>query len=215
MRILILANGEPPSASLAQKLAARHDLLMATDGAAHRAVGLGLTPAIICGDFDSANVDIARGEFPEAEFLPTPDQERGDLEKAVLLALDRGATAITILGAGGGRMDHTLANFALLLRYTERPICIADEYGTTYSVAGTEARPGALTLSVSPGDTLSLISFDGAASVTLTGTKWLLQDERLPVGTHGIGNLAEAERVEVRVRGGALFVCHLNQTQSL
>src|SRR5882724_11697385 len=137
MRILILANGEPPTISLAQELASCHELLLATDGAAHRAVELGLTPDIICGDFDSANIAVARQEFPSAEFLPTPDQDRGDLEKALLLALDRGATAITITGAGGGRIDHTLANFALLLRYTDCSICIADDLGRTYSVAGT------------------------------------------------------------------------------
>src|SRR5689334_8533574 len=104
MRILILVNGVSPSAALAQELAARHDLLMATDGAAHRAADLGLIPSIVCGDFDSAQLDVARLEFPEAEFLPMPNQERGDLEKALLLARERGATAITITGAGGRRM---------------------------------------------------------------------------------------------------------------
>src|SRR5262245_45458987 len=124
MHILILANGEPPSEALAQALSSCHDLLIATDGAAHRAAGLRLTPDIICGDFDSVQLEVARQEFPIAEFYPTPDQEQGDLEKAIQLALERGADAITILGAGGGRIDHTLANFALLLRYSDHPICI-------------------------------------------------------------------------------------------
>src|SRR5262249_48624309 len=154
-------------------------------------------------------LEIAVQEFPAAEIVPTPDQEQGDLEKAILLARDRGATSITIIGAGGGRIDHTLANFALLLRYADCPICIEDDWGVTYSIAGTESQPGALTLVASIGDTISLISFDGAARVTLKGTKWLLTEERLPVGTHGISNLAESKCVEIHVCGGALFVCHL------
>src|SRR5207247_9162337 len=135
MRVLILANGDPPTAALAQELASCHDLLIATDGAAHRAVGLRLSPHIICGDFDSAKRDVAQREFPAAEILPTPDQDRGDLEKAVFLALDRGATSLTIIGAAGGRIDHTLANFSLLVRFRDCPICIADAFGVTYAVA--------------------------------------------------------------------------------
>ena len=73
MRVLILVNGEPPSEELAQRLAGEHDRVFATDGAAHRAVGLGLTPDVICGDFDSVNLDVAKAEFPRAEFVPTPD----------------------------------------------------------------------------------------------------------------------------------------------
>src|SRR5687767_12152690 len=110
MRVLILANGESPSQELAQQLAAEHEFIIATDGAAHRAAGLELSPQLICGDFDSVVLSVAQQEFPHAEFLPTPDQDFADLEKAIRIAIERGATAITIIGACGGRIDFTLAN---------------------------------------------------------------------------------------------------------
>jgi thiamine pyrophosphokinase len=210
MRVLILANGEPPSEVLAQRLAAEHELLLATDGAAHRAAGLGLTPDIVCGDFDSVRLDVARGEFPHAEFVATPDQDQADLEKALHVARDRGATAITITGAAGGRIDHTLANFSLLLRYhREIPLVIVDELSEVRAISGTDDTPGECTLATTPGDTLSLISLDGTARATIFGVQWPLNDHLLPIGTLGISNVALEERVIVRTRGGALLICHL------
>ncbi|HLK55004.1 MAG TPA: thiamine diphosphokinase [Chthonomonadaceae bacterium] len=210
MRVLILANGDPPSPKLARRCAAEHDLLLATDGAAHRAAELGLSPDIICGDFDSVRLDVAQREFPLAEFLPTPDQEQADLEKAILVACERGATAITILGASGDRMDHTLANFALLLRYhTEIPLCLRDDLTTTRAVSGTEEQAGELVLVAEPGDTISLVSFTGTAHVSALGVQWPLDAELLAIGTRGVSNIALSDRVTIRVQGGAILVFHL------
>lgn len=210
MKALILANGDPPSEELAHRLAAAHDLLLATDGAAHRAVGLGLKPDIICGDFDSVQLEVARAEFPGAEFVATPDQDQADLEKALHVARERGATAITITGAAGGRIDHTLANFSLLLRYhREIPLVIVDDGSEVLALSGTDETPGEQVFAATPGDTFSLLSLDGKAHATIQGVQWPLDDYRLPIGTLGVSNVAEAARVVVRARGGALLVCHL------
>ena len=215
MRILILANGDPPSVQLAHFLAGEHDLLIAVDGAALRAVELGLKPHIICGDFDSAQPDDARRAFPDSEFVLLADQDRGDLEKALLLAIDRGGTRITIAGAAGGRVDHTLANFALLLQYGEVPCSIVDDFGVTYCVSGTADSPGVRAISTSIGDVVSLVTFDGAARVTLTGTRWPLYEELLPIGTRGISNVAVTQCVEVHVHSGAILVSHINPSRLL
>jgi thiamine pyrophosphokinase len=216
MRVLILVNGEAPSEALAQRLAAEHDRLFATDGAAHRAVGLGLTPDVICGDFDSVILDVARAEFVRAEFVSMPDQEYTDLEKAIHLALERGATAITIIGAAGGRMDHTLSNFALLLRYhAATPIRIVDDISEVWAVSGAEEASGEATFAAQPGDLISLLSLDGAAHVSISGVKWPLHDAALPIGTHGISNVALSEQVRLAVRGGAILVCHLRREEGV
>jgi len=215
MRVLILANGEPPTPEWAQQIAAEHDLLLATDGAAHLAVGLGLTPDLVCGDFDSINMAVAQIEFPHARFQPTPDQEQADLEKALLVAQEQGATAITILGATGYRLDHTLAAFAVLLRHhAELPITLRTEDTSVIALSGTDDAPGAHTLATEPDDTISLLSFDGKAHITLTGVRWPLLDETLEFATRGVSNRAAAEQVTVRVRGGAILVCHLKNHDS-
>lgn len=209
MRVLILANGEPPTAALAQKLAAHSDLVMATDGAVHKAVGLGIQPHLVCGDFDSVQLDVARAEFPHAEFVPTPEQNRADLEKAILIAKDRGASDIRVIGALGGRVDHTLTSFALLLRFpiASMPFVslIGDDY-RVFAAAGASGSAG-FDLPAVPGETISLISMDGAASVSVSGVKWPLETYRLPVGTQGVSNVATAKRIALRVEGGGILVC--------
>jgi thiamine pyrophosphokinase len=208
MRVLILANGDPPSVDLARAEAAAHDLLIAADGAVHKAAALGLSPDLVCGDFDSANVAAARREFPDAEFVETPDQNLADLEKALLLAVERGAAAATILGAGGGRIDHALAAVAVLARY-HRDLDLALRYdgSTLRAVSGEPGRAGVLELSTRPGDIVSLIAFAAAGGVTVRGAEWPLEDARLEPGTHGVSNATRGESVTVEVREGLLLVC--------
>jgi thiamine pyrophosphokinase len=215
MNILILANGDPPPGEFLRRLVVRHDRLIATDGAAHTAATLGVTPDIVCGDFDSVRMDDARAAFPHAEFITTPDQDMADLEKAILVARDRGATAITITGAAGGRIDHTLANFALLLRYgPEFPISILDAGSEVRALAGIDESPGEWTITTRHGDTISLISFDGHARATILGVRWPLHDHRLPVGTFAVSNQATSDYVRIQVQGGILLACHLTSTFS-
>jgi thiamine pyrophosphokinase len=210
MNILILTNGDPPTGDFLRRLSDRHNVLIAADGAAHTAATLGVTPNIVCGDFDSVRMDDARAAFPHAEFITTPDQDMADLEKAIQVARDRGATAITITGAAGGRIDHTLANFTLLLRYgPEFPISIVDAGSEVRALAGTDKSPGEWTVTTQPGDTISLISFDGHARATILGVRWPLHDHRLPVGTFSVSNRATSDHVSIQVRGGAVVACHL------
>ncbi len=205
-RVLILANGDSPSASLLARLSATHDLILATDGAAHYALEHGIEPHIVCGDFDSVHLERVQSVLPHTEFVTTPNQDRADLEKALHLARERGAESVTITGAAGGRVDHLLANFILLLQYhTEFSLRIVDDASEVRAIS-----EGAETLlNTTPGDTISLISPSGNARVSLTGVQWVLEDYLLPTGTMGVSNVAISEQVAVKVQGGTLFLCHL------
>ena len=210
MRVMLLANGEPPSAGLARAAAAGHDLLIVTDGAVHKAAALGLTPALVCGDFDSADVEAAQRALPNAEFVETPDQNLADLEKALILARQRGATEATILGGWGGRIDHALTTVALLLRYhSEMALTLQHDCSAVRAVSGSVDTPGTLRLETRAGDTISLIAFAPGNRVSLSGVAWPLADACLAVGTHGVSNVATGSAVTVEVREGAVLVCHL------
>jgi len=210
MDILILANGDPPSATLTQRLAGRHDVFIAADGAAERAASLGVVPDIVCGDFDSINLQAARMALPKAEFVSTPDQNAADLEKALDLAIARGATSITIIGAAGGRIDHTLANFALLVRYSAAlPISIVDDTSQVWAVTGAETAVGAFTFATVPGDTVSLITQGGGTQFSIHGVAWEVRAFELAYGTRGVSNVATGNRVTVEVHRGAVLLCHL------
>lgn len=209
-RVLILANGDAPSSRLLKYLAESHDLILATDGAAHYAMEKGITPHIICGDFDSLHLEQVQSAFPMAEFLATPNQDRADLEKALHIAQARGAETVTITGAAGGRVDHLLANFALLLRYhLEFSLSIVDDFSEVRALSGRKECLSEVVIQAVPGDTISLISPGGDARVSLLGVQWVLEDYLLPTGTMGVSNVAVEEQVTVRVRGGTLLLCHL------
>lgn len=207
MRVLILANGEPPSPVLLARLAAEHDLFIAVDGAALKAVRLGALPDIVSGDFDSLDLGAARAALPNAEFLPTPDQYKTDLEKAFRIARERGASEITVAGAAGGRIDHTLGNFSRLLHWREElpdfPITIVED--------GSEVRAvtGEMTLTTEINDVVSLLSYDGQARVSISGVRWPLEDHLLPLGVGGLLNEAVAPEVNITAAGGSILVCHL------
>ena len=210
MRVLILANGDPPTAAVARSAAARHDLLIATDGAAHSAATLGLTPDIICGDFDSIDLDAAQAQFPNAEFTKLFNQNLADLEKAILLAIERGSEAITILGACGGRVDHSLATMALLVRYhSEIAVSLEHDRSAVRVVSGAISSPGRLNLATKSQDTVSLVAFSPTESVSITGVEWPLLQAPLPVGTQGVSNVALGDRVDIEVHSGCVIVCHL------
>ena len=208
MRVLILANGEPPSAALLARLASEHDLFLATDGAALTAAQLGICPDVVSGDFDSLDLEAAQVLLPRTEFVSTPDQNRTDLEKAVLTALERGADFLTVAGAAGRRIDHTLGNFSLLLHwrdeYPKLPVAFVADGSQTQAVAGE------IILKTEPGDAVSLLSFDGRARVSVSGVKWPLESHALAVGVGGLVNEAVGPRVTIRAEGGMILVCHLD-----
>ena len=204
MRVLILANGEPPSQALLARLVDQHDLFLAVDGAARTAHTFGLSPDIISGDFDSVSFEEAQRLSPKAECVRTPDQNYTDLEKALRLAQERGATHVSIAGASGGRIDHALGAISLLLMpWAGMTLALVGEGSETRAVSEAWA------CATQPGDIISLLSLEGQASVTVSGVQWPLAEERLPIGTRGISNTATGEEVVVRVRGGTVIVCHL------
>ena len=210
MNVLILAHGDPPSGVLLRRLRRSHALFLAADGAVHAAAARGVAPDIVCGDFDSARLDEARAAFPQSEFIATPSQHLADLEKALCLARDRGASSVTITGAGGGRIDHTLANYGLLRQYgAELPIAVVEDGSETRALFGTDAVPSVWTLTTRPGDTLSLLPQGAAARVTVRGVRWPLNSFTLPAGTQGLSNEATGAEAVVEVRGGVLLACHL------
>ena len=207
MRVLILANGSPPTSALLTRLASEHDLFLATDGAGLTAARLGVPPNIVSGDFDSLDLGAAQVLLPQTEFVPTPDQNKTDLEKAFEIALGRGAKSITIAGAAGRRIDHTLGNFGLLLHwraeYPNLPVVFAGDGSETLAVSGE------CVLETEPGDAVSLLSFDGQARVSVSGVRWPLDCHPLAVGVGGLLNEALGPRVTVSAGGGIILVCHV------
>ncbi len=189
---------------------ARHvtdvDSIIVTDGALHK-LPPSVTPHIVCGDFDALAVPEARAKYVHTEFVTLLDQNQNDLEKALLLAVSRGATDVTIASAFGGRMDISIANLSVLIRH-HTTCAVSLIHGPMMSRVLSDRGHGAdtITFDARPDAPLSCIPLDGDAVVTISNVEWPLREEVLRAGSHGVGNRALGGPVRVTVHRGLVVV---------
>jgi thiamine pyrophosphokinase len=206
-RAVILAGGELPPASAVHAVVAHGDAtLIAADSGLDHAHALGLRVDLVVGDLDSASPagqDRARSQGVEFEVHPV-DKDATDLELALVAARDGGARRVTVVGIGGGRHDHLLANALVLASEAFAALEVDALVGTALI---TVVR-GSATLHDRPGALCSLIPVGGAVGgVRTSGLRFpLLGEELRPGSTRGISNLFVTETAGVSVADGVLLV---------
>jgi thiamine pyrophosphokinase len=220
MQAIVLADGDAGSREhldATWPAWARPDaLVIAADGGARHAARLGLQIDRWVGDGDSLGE--AGIEELVAAGIPVeraaPDKDESDTELAVLAACRLGADELVILGAlGGTRVDHALANVALLglpeLSGLDVRLLAADarlrQLHGTGAANGTTAH---LDLQGRVGDLVTLLPVGrDAEGVTTLGLRFALDDEPLRVGrTRGLSNVRTAPLARVTLRQGRLLI---------
>jgi thiamine pyrophosphokinase len=219
---LILCNGEPPSEQLLLRHLQSAALIICTDGAVDWVQERGIRPQIVIGDMDSTSPRVARSskianaQKANLEVRPTREdeceiihcgahdqQENTDAEKAVLLALERGATRLVLLGGTGQRLDHTLGNVALATKYRDRAeIIVADDHGELTVLSGRRVIPAV------PGTLFSLLALTADVTLDTEGLKWPLRGP-LEVGTRGLSNEAVSEQIVIDLHSGVVALITL------
>src|SRR5262245_54893488 len=116
MNACVLANGVLPSRAVVRRYARSADLLVCADGGANRAAQMGLRPTLIIGDLDSLTAGIRR-KFRGEPVVRRTTQYATDLEKAIQFCIRKGCSSAVILGATGGRTDHTAGNLGCFKRF--------------------------------------------------------------------------------------------------
>ena len=183
------------------------DYIIACDGGYRQARGRAV--ALFVGDMDSAP-----GALPEdLEKLVAPvEKDDTDAGLAVRHALSKGFSEFLMLGALGGRLDHTLGNLQLagFIADCGGRCTLRGARETVYTV-----RDGRLTLRLAAGRTVSVFAFgDKAEGVTLRGMKYPLCGATLsntfPIG---VSNVVQSDEASVEVeRGTLLVVCEEEET---
>jgi len=186
-------------------LVASADLIIAADGGAAVALAHGVQPHVVVGDMDSLAPDVLDDLQRDSVELVTfpPRKDETDLELALLEALRRGATDITILSALGGRLDHTLGNLYLLTmpELKGRRVRTVDGNVEVFAIWDrTELRGRA-------GDTVSLIPLtQEVAGIETRGLEYPLRRESLFMGPgRGISNAMVGKRAHVSIGKGILL----------
>jgi thiamine pyrophosphokinase len=212
-RALVLADGEPVTRrGLDAAWPGWSDgggFVVAADGGARLARDLGLAIDLWVGDGDSLRgdeLDELRAAGVPIELVPA-DKDESDTELAVLAAVARGATDVTILGGlGGPRVDHALANVTLLAHpaLAGRTSRILSDRARVMLLSGAAS----FELRGEAGDLVSLLPLGGdAEGVTTENLRFPLADERLEAGrARGLSNVRLAGVARVSLKKGRLLV---------
>ncbi len=190
------------------------DLVVAADSGADTATGLGLTPDVVVGDFDSIDLDaLERLGHGDTRIERHPaDKDASDLELALETAVAQGATRITVVGGGRGRLSHLLTNAAVLAA-DRRPVAVHwITPGAEVTVAHGRSRH---TISGEVGQLISLVPVAGPArGIVTTGLRWELSGDDLdPRSSRGLSNEMLAEAAEIAVGSGTLLIIHERTTE--
>lgn len=217
--ILVVADGDVPSNDALGTAWPGWDdgvsLVIAADGGLVRARALGLRVDVLVGDLDSLPAALAeRAEADGIEILRArTDKDESDAELALLEAVGRGATRITVLGAfGGPRLDHALANLGLLahpaLAGTATTLLDAGSRVALVAAPAPDRGPVRRLLPGPVGATVSLLTLGGdVTGITTEGLRYPLRDESLRTGpARGLSNVRTAADAAVTVRLGRLLV---------
>ena len=209
MNTLIISGGNIDIEFLNKNLTTcSYDNIIAVDKGLESLYLLKILPNHIVGDFDSVNETIIN--FYNTKNIPihkyNPEKDYTDTDIAIKLAISLNSTNITIIGATGTRLDHTLANIHILCTCLEEEISckIIDPYNKIYLIASKIE----LQKSNIYGKYISLIPLTSTVNgVTLNGFKYPLKDYTLKIGESlGISNEVVDDVATIEIKEGILIV---------
>ncbi len=208
MRAIVVVGGEMRDTDSDEALWKQADLIVAADGGARHLLRRGVVPHVVIGDMDSLT-SAQREHLRQlgCRFLSYPARkDETDAELALLYAVEQGAEEITILGALGGRLDHTLANVFLLALPELRGAHVRVVDGRQEMILIREQG----TVQGEVGDTVSLLPINGdAEGITTRGLEYALDNDTLVFGrTRGVSNVLIAPTAHISVRKGTLLCVH-------
>ena len=200
-RCVIVGGADISDVAAVRRYLRPDDFVIACDSGLRHTATLGLTPNLIVGDFDSS----ARPDTDIETIVLPCEKDDTDTVFAAKEALSRGFDDFLLLGAAGGRLDHTLGNIAVLLMLdaqSKRAILVDD-----YSEMEIVSQNPVLVPDTFP--YFSLLAVDGAASgVTVRNAKYPLDRAVItPAYPYGVSNEPlPGQAAEVSVETGRLLL---------
>jgi thiamine pyrophosphokinase len=205
---LIIANGEACNDELLGQLLEWSPFVLVLDGAIDRVLARGIKIDVLFGDFDHGNKnfeELKTSQFP-IEIIHAPDQEKTDLEKAIEFLIERDFPAANIAWATGKRADHTMANIAILPKYSRLiKLKIIDDHSCIFPIL---PLPNTFTKWYKKGSIISLMPVGEATGITTHNLKYPLNGETLKLGYRN-GNSNEAHedgQVQISYQSGDMLI---------
>lgn len=115
--LIILSYIENITENFIVSLADNAEYVICADGGQTIARKYGIKPDCVIGDFDSTNTN---SRF-DCKYIAYPaEKDITDAEASIEHAVKEGLNSIKILGGIGGRIDHTVGNISLLLKFYDK-----------------------------------------------------------------------------------------------
>lgn len=194
--VTLVGGGPVPKRDLRLALA-RAPVAVAADGGADRLLSAGVMPQAVIGDMDSISAG-ARAAVPANRLHLIAEQATTDFDKALRSV---GAPLVLALGFAGGRSDHGLAALNTLVRHAGRACLILGPRDVTFA-----APPGEVSLTLRPGDVLSLFPLAQVAGDS-RGLHWPIAGLAFaPDGFIGTSNRVAEPQVRLRFDTAGMLV---------
>ena len=210
METLIIAGGDIDKRYL-KKYYEEHSKknIIAVDKGLEILYELNIEPNHIVGDFDSVDTKILQYYQNNSQIIfhkYNPEKDNTDTDIAINLSIQLGSSKITIIGALGKRMDHTLANIHILKHALDVkiPCQILDTRNRIYLVESKKI----LEKDKIYGKYISLIPLTTIVEgITLKGFKYPLNNASLKIGTSlGVSNEIVNPFATIELEKGILIV---------
>lgn len=194
--MLIIAAGPIKNHKRIKKFLKNIDYVICADGGANHLKKLGISADLIIGDFDSFNLK-NRGTVDCKIFSKAKDETDGEL--ALKLSEKLNPKEIIIVGALGGRLDHTLENLRLTLK-SKFPIKLISDFEVIETINKSTIIHG------KKGDVISLIPTSKINKISSSGLKYPLSDKWFSSGKYSISNKLTGSTATIRLKEGKLLL---------
>lgn len=214
MKIAIVANGLEQLQSVHIEEIHEADLVIAADGGANSCIAYDIEPDILLGDFDSIDSLVLKkhAALKTEIFSHPPRKDSSDLELALDLSIERGASEVSLYGVLGGRWDMSLANILLAgnEKYAKVKISLHGENCIMWILRPKHPHR----IAGASGQIVTLLPLAGSVQgVTLNGFEYPLHDHTIQFGsTLGVSNVVMADSASIIYDNG-LLLCILSSQQ--
>lgn len=185
----------------------KYDIIIAVDKGLETIDYLKLEPQYILGDFDSVNTKILeKYKTQNIKIIKlNPEKDLTDTHSAIDLALEIKSTEITILGAIGTRLDHTMANIHILKQALDKNIKakIVNEKNEIELIDKESI--------IKKDDNYKYVSIipltTNVTGITIEGMKYIINDYTLSIGDSlGVSNEQIDKEAKISIKTGILVV---------
>ena len=205
-RTVILANGQFPCSNTALECLRQAEQIICCDGALDKLVAAGFEPSAIVGDLDSAQgSNLQRWKD---RLHPDKSEEYNDLQKALKYCIANELNLVTLLGCGGLREDHFIANLSIMATYSEHlDMKMVTDYGTFIAIRQTSTLPSF------KGQPVSVFCKDEHLPLTFHNLKYPVHERCFQHLWEGSLNEALDNEFTIELHGEGVVVVYLGNSQ--